>query len=216
MQATRVDAHDKAGDDLFDDLAKGQRHDGQVVAAQAKDRDADQEAQDGGGDGADHDADDEAHRIGGNGALEGDGGNDARVGTDAHKARVAQRQVARDTDNEVKRDGHDDVGRNGNQLTGDHARDHVVGLHKEHDGEGHDAHGVRDKVVTRLLVFKELHNAHLHLLGDVLAQEAGRLDEQDDDQNTKDDGVGKARGNVGLCHCLDDADENTADKGAGD
>ena len=92
----------------------------------------------------------------------------------------------------------------------------MVRLHKEHDGEGHDAHGVRDKVVTRLLVFKKLHNAHLHLLGDVLAQEAGRLDEQDDDQNTKDDGVGKARGNVSLRHRLDDADENATDKGTRD
>ena len=105
-----------------------------------------------------------------------------------HKARVAQRQVARDADDEVKGDGHDDIGRDGNQLTGDHARNHMVRLHKEHDGERHKAHGVRNKVVTRLLVFKKLHNAHLHLLGDVLAQEAGRLDEQDDDQNTKDDG----------------------------
>ena len=181
MQATGVDAHDKAGDDLFDDLAKSQGHDSQIVAAQAQDRDTDQEAQDGSGDSADHDADDKAHRIGGNGALKGDRGDDARVGTDTHKARMAQRQVARDADDKVEGNGHDDVGRNRNQLTGDHARNHVVRLHKEHDGEGHDTHGVRDKVVTRLLVFKKLHNAHLHLLGDVLAQEAGRLDEQDDD-----------------------------------
>ena len=69
--------------------------------------------------------------------------------------------------------------------------------------------------MTRLLVFKKLHNAHLHLLGNVLAQQAGRLDEQDDDQNTKDDGVGKTRGNVGLGHRLDDTDENAADKGTG-
>ena len=181
MQAAGVDAHDKAGDDLFDDLAKSQGHDGQIVAAQAQDRDTDQEAQDGGSDGADHNADDKTYWIGGDGALEGNRGNDARIGADAHKARVAQRQVARDADDEVEGNGHDDVGRNGNQLAGDHARDHMVGLHKEHDGKCHDTHGVRDKVVTRLLVFKKLHNAHLHLLGNVLAQEAGRLDEQDDD-----------------------------------
>ena len=110
---------------------------------------------------------------------EGDRGDDSRIGADAHKARMAQRQVARDADDKVEGNGHDDVGRNGNQLTGDHARNHVVRLHKEHDGEGHDAHGIRNKVVTRLLIFKKLHNAHLHLLGDVLAQEAGRLDEQE-------------------------------------
>ena len=46
MQAAGVDAHDKAGNDLFDDLAKSQGHDGQIVAAQAQDRDTDQEAQD--------------------------------------------------------------------------------------------------------------------------------------------------------------------------
>ncbi len=54
VQAAGVDAHDKASDDFFDDLAKSQGHDGQIVTAQAQDRDADQEAQDGGGDGADH------------------------------------------------------------------------------------------------------------------------------------------------------------------
>lgn len=135
VQTAGVDAHNEAGDDLFDDLAKSQGHDGQIVAAQTQDRDTDQEAQDGSGDSADHDADDQAHRIGRDGALQRDRGDDARVGTDAHKARVAQRQVARDADDEVEGDGHDDVGRNGNQLTGDHARDHVVRLHKEHDGK---------------------------------------------------------------------------------
>ena len=158
VQAAGVDAHDQAGDNLFDDLAKGQGHDGQVVTAQAKNRDADQKAQNGSGDSADDDADDQAHRIGGNGALERDGGNDARVGADAHKARVAQRQVARDADDEVERDGHNDIGRDGNQLTGNHARNHVVGLHNEHDGECDDAHGVCHKVVARLLVFKEVHS----------------------------------------------------------
>ena len=34
-------------------------------------------------------------------ALQGDRGNDSRIGADAHKARVAQRQVARDADDHV-------------------------------------------------------------------------------------------------------------------
>ena len=110
MQAAGIDAHNEAGDDLLDNLAKGQRHDSQVIAAQTKDRDANQEAQDGGSDGADHDTDDKAHRIGGNGALQRDGGDDSRIGADTHKARVAQRQVARDADDEVKGNGHDDIG----------------------------------------------------------------------------------------------------------
>ena len=58
MQAAGIDAHNEAGDDLFDNLAKSQGHDGQIVAAQAQDRDTDQEAQDGSGDSADHNADD--------------------------------------------------------------------------------------------------------------------------------------------------------------
>lgn len=47
MQAAGIDAHNEAGDDLFDNLAKSRGHDGQIVAAQAQDRDTDQEAQDG-------------------------------------------------------------------------------------------------------------------------------------------------------------------------
>ena len=58
MQAAGIDAHNEAGDDLFDNLAKSQGHDGQIVAAQAQDRNTDQEAQDGSGDSADHNADD--------------------------------------------------------------------------------------------------------------------------------------------------------------
>lgn len=65
--------------------------------------------------GADHNADNQAHRVGRNGALQCDGGDDSRIGADAHKARVAQRQIARDADDEVKGDGHDDIGRDGNQ-----------------------------------------------------------------------------------------------------
>ena len=44
VQAVRVDAHDQAGHDLLDDLAKSKGDDSQVVAAQAKHRNTDEES----------------------------------------------------------------------------------------------------------------------------------------------------------------------------
>ncbi len=92
-----------------------------------------------GGAGGTHDErDHETDRVIGNRLGKAHSGNDAAVGADAHKARVAQRQVARNADDEVKRDGHDDIGRDGNQLTGDHARDHTGVLEEGRDNERED------------------------------------------------------------------------------
>ena len=128
VQAVRIDADDQAGDDLLDDLAERERHDRQVVAAKAQNRDTDDSAEDGGAGGTDHDADGKADGIGWHGALERDSGDDTRVGADAHEAGMAERQVTGDADNEVQRDGHDDVGSDRHELTGDHARDHMARL----------------------------------------------------------------------------------------
>ena len=60
------------------------------------------EAQDGSGDSTDHNADDQAHLIGERHSPWARG-DDARVGTDTHKARMAQRQVARDADDGLRK-----------------------------------------------------------------------------------------------------------------
>ena len=102
MQAMSVDTHDQAGHNLLDDLAKSKGDDSQVVAAQAKHGNADDKSGDGCKDGANDDAHNERERLRGARCLHGYGGNDARVGADAHEAGMAKRKVARDTDHEVR------------------------------------------------------------------------------------------------------------------
>jgi len=126
MQAVLVHTHDQTGHDLFDDLAKRKRHDGEVVTRQAQDRNADEETRERGAGSAHHERDHEANRVAGNGLGQAHGGDDAAVGAHAHEARMAEREVARHADHEVERDGHDDVGADGHQLTHDHARNHAV------------------------------------------------------------------------------------------
>ncbi len=101
VQAVRVHAHQQAGDELLDDLAEGQRHDGEVVAREPQHRNADQKADDGGEEGAHDHRQRQAHRCGGDHAHEAHGGDDAGEGADAHEARVTETQVAQDAHREV-------------------------------------------------------------------------------------------------------------------
>ncbi len=104
---------------------------------------------------------------------------------------MTKRKVACDANHEVQRNGHHDVGGNGHQLTGEHARNHMILLHKEDDGKSHNAKPVGNEVRTGLLVLKEVHLAHLHLLRYVLTEQARRLNQQHHNQHSKYDGVGQ-------------------------
>ena len=69
MQAAAVHAHIEAVDDVLDDLAEGQRDDGQIVALKPQHRDADEHTGDGGKECADHNGEDQADGTGGDGVL---------------------------------------------------------------------------------------------------------------------------------------------------
>ena len=51
-KALGVHTHDEAGDEFLDDLAESQRHDGEVVAVETQDWDADEKAHNGSAQGA--------------------------------------------------------------------------------------------------------------------------------------------------------------------
>ena len=115
VQAAAVHAHDEAGDELLEDLAEGQGHDGQVVAVEAQHRDAHQKAHHGGEEGADNHGEGQAQGGGGDGGGKTHGGDDAGEGAHAHEARVAQGQIAQDAHHQVQGDGHDDIAADGHQ-----------------------------------------------------------------------------------------------------
>ena len=215
VEPALVHAHDQAGDDLFDDLTERERHDGEVVAGQAQDRNANEEPGKGGAGGTHDKRYHETDRVVGDRLGKAHRGDDAAVGTHAHEARMAERQVARDTDDEVEGDGHDNIGADGHELARDHARIIPASLRKDTTMNARMTRAYVKKSLRVFLFWRNL-NMALHLLGDVLAEQTGGLDEQHHDEHAEHDGVGEARGDIGLGHCLDDAEQDAAHKGAGD
>ena len=63
VQAVLIPAHQKAVDQILDDLAEGQGDNGQVVPPEPQHRNPDDEAHDGGKEGAHHQGDDHPHQI---------------------------------------------------------------------------------------------------------------------------------------------------------
>ena len=151
MQAVGVEAHVEVVEDVLDDLTKGKRHDGEVVTAQAHDRDADDEA----GDGRDERRDDEGEHIGekpvAHDAAHDGERNDAREGAHAHEAGVSQRQLAGDAHDEVERDGHAHIGADGHELAGERVGEDARGVERGHDDEERDDDTVRDEVGLQAL-----------------------------------------------------------------
>ena len=126
VQAVLVAADDKAVYKLLDDLARGQRHYRQIVAAQPQHR----HAHDKPGHGGEYRAHDERqhqpHRSGGNSALQAHRGYNAGKSADAHKARVSKAQLAQNADRQVQRHGHHDVAAYRHQLPRQRTGQHTV------------------------------------------------------------------------------------------
>ena len=55
----------------------------------------------------------------------------------------------------------------------------------------------------------------LYLLAELFAQKTGGLDQKNDDQHAEDDDVGQLCGNISLGEYLDDAQQKSAQEGAG-
>ena len=142
MDAVCVDTEIEVIENALDDFAKGQRHDSQIVAVEAQDRDANEEAHDGSKDRADNERNGEAQRGGGNGILQGNGCGSAHEGADAHEARVAQGQLTEDTHGEVQGHRHDHVGADGHQHALERGAQMSALGDDLHDDESRDDHAV--------------------------------------------------------------------------
>ena len=104
--------------DVLYDLTESQRDDGQVVAGQTQDRDADQHAEQARHNAADYEG--HQHGEGLRGVFrQRHIGQRAGERADAHEAGVAQAQFAQDADGQVQRNGQDNVSADRHQLTGE-------------------------------------------------------------------------------------------------
>ena len=100
MEARGISAQVDRVDQVLDNLAEGQCHYRQIVAAQAEHRDADEDSKGSRHKGADHKCN--HHRQGGiHGSLDALGKQGPGKGSHAHKARMAQAQLTQDTYREI-------------------------------------------------------------------------------------------------------------------
>ena len=136
MQAVLIPAHQKAVDQILDDLAEGQGDNGQVVPPEPQHRNPDDEAHDGGKEGTHHQGDDHPHQIIWDSRLQAHGGNDAGEGAHAHEAGMAQRQLSQNADGQVQGDGHAHVAADGNQHTAQRTVHQSLGLADRHHNKG--------------------------------------------------------------------------------
>ena len=147
VEAVFIHPQVDVGDQALDDLAEGQGDDGQVVAVEPQHRDADEEAQHGGHQGAEDHGQGQPQRGGGHAVLEGLGKGGAGEGPQAHEAGVAQAQLAGDAHHQVQGQGHGDIGADGDELALQHGAHAPLG--KEPEGldhqEGHDHQGVGEE-----------------------------------------------------------------------
>ena len=164
MEAPGIPAHQQAVDQFLDDLAEGQRHDGQIVAPQTQHRGTDDHAGHGSHSGAHDHGDCQSQGIGGNGALQAHGSDDAGEGAHAHETGVAQAQFAQDAHGQVQGDGHGHVAADGDQLSGEGPGE-AAGIPQDHrSDEGDDDAQVGDEVgAGRTLHRSDFHCAHLTL-----------------------------------------------------
>ena len=116
MQPLFVHSQVSVGEHAFDDLAKGQGHDGQIVAVEAQHWDADEEPEEAGQGGADHHSHTQAHRREGDQLRQPVGGGTAQERSNAHKARVTQGQLSGHAHHQVQGQGHGHIGADGDQL----------------------------------------------------------------------------------------------------
>ncbi len=95
------------------------------------------------------------------------GGGAAHKGADAHKARVAQGQLAGDAHHQVQGQGHGHIGADGDELALQHGAHAAVleGAQQLDDHKGHNDHGVGKHAGPGGLVHgrKSFHTDHLTL-----------------------------------------------------
>ena len=146
VQALFIAANDEAVDKLLDDLAEGERHDGEIVALQAEHGRADEKADERGEKRTDEHREREAHGAIRNESRKALRDNDTGERANAHKACVAEAQLAENADREVQRNGHGHIAADRHEKTDDRALERAVALQHRHDDEGGDHAEIGRKV----------------------------------------------------------------------
>ena len=164
MNAVGIAANIHIVDQVFQDFAEGQRHNGEVVASQAHDRQADDDAEQSRHHAAADNGDDQQQNLAGNDGLQQRRHDDAGKGAHPHKSGMTQAQLTGNAHHQVQGNGQNDVGTDGNQEafygTGKHMG---CGQHL-HDDKAQDDHtvGYQIRAVAPNVLF-QFHGTHLTL-----------------------------------------------------
>ena len=127
MQALGIHAQVAGVHEVLDNLTESQCDDGQIIAGQTQDRDADQEAEDTSHNAAHHKGQQQRCRLGEGGVIQADPHQRTGKSAHAHKPGVAQAQLAQHADGQVQGDSHDNVCADRHQLTREGVGDHACG-----------------------------------------------------------------------------------------
>ena len=162
MEALGIGARVEVADDILHNFAESQRHDCQIVAPQPQDRHADQEADHTGEHTAAHHGQQQPQEIIGHHVLQQRRDDDTRESADAHKAGMAQTQLAADTHQQVQGHCQRNVDADGNQKALHGAAQHSGGIHGLHHRERDDDHQIGQQVGAGGFIIQYLfHNPHL-------------------------------------------------------
>ena len=145
---------------VLDDLTKSQRDDGQVVAGQTQNRDADEHAEQTCHRAADHEGQQQCKGLRG---VFGHDDIDERTGerADAHEAGVAEAQLTQHTDGQVQRDRHNDIGADGHELAGEGVCQRTGGTQNLNQDIEADNNAQRNDVAFGGLFHIFQHSSHL-------------------------------------------------------
>ncbi len=147
-------------DDILHDLAEGQGHDGQIVAPQPQDGNADEEADDGSQQTADENGNNHQQNGVTDVLVQKGNGHNAGKRADAHKTGMAQAQLAADAHQKVQGNRQGDVDTDGNQVTIDRAAQHSGSVQKLHDNKRRNDHKIGDSVGPGGFVFQHIFHSH--------------------------------------------------------
>ena len=111
-----VQAHVEVPDQVLQDLAKSQSHDGKIVAPQTQNGNADDHAHDACHNAADDHSQQQPDCAVRNNGLDGSGHHNAGESADAHETGVAQAQLTRNTNHQVQRNRQHDINADRDQL----------------------------------------------------------------------------------------------------
>ena len=132
MQAAVVHAQVNGVHNIFDDLAKCQGNDGQIVAGQAQNGNTNDDAEDTGHSAAHNKGQDQRQPVRSH-IIQADPDQRAGKRANAHKTGMTEAQLTQKADNEVQRNSHDHISADGHQLAGERVGQHTGGCQQLND-----------------------------------------------------------------------------------